>query len=134
MKELKKMGTAQNRKTYLRHGAGPDLFGVSFANIKILQKRIKADHDLAMKPWETGNTDAMTLALYIADPEKLTKAQANRMVKGIRFYMLAGIIGNLIAKTPYWQEIMEKWMSNKKEYIREEVQCSFFASSLFTGD
>ena len=41
MKELKMLGTAQNRKVYKRHGAGEDLFGVSFANLGKLQKKIK---------------------------------------------------------------------------------------------
>ena len=31
MKELKTMGTAQNRKVYGRHGVGQNMFGVSFA-------------------------------------------------------------------------------------------------------
>jgi len=30
MKELEALGTAQNRKVYRRHGAGENLFGVSF--------------------------------------------------------------------------------------------------------
>jgi len=44
MTELKKMGTSQNIKIYKNHGAGDNLFGVSFANLKLLQKKIKIDH------------------------------------------------------------------------------------------
>lgn len=36
MKQLKAMGTAQNRKGYARHGIGPDMCGVSFANLRKL--------------------------------------------------------------------------------------------------
>lgn len=40
MRELKALGTAQNVKVYQRHGAGDNLFGVSFANLYKLQKKI----------------------------------------------------------------------------------------------
>ncbi|MBU0985304.1 MAG: DNA alkylation repair protein, partial [candidate division Zixibacteria bacterium] len=55
MTELKSCGTAQNVKIYRRHGARGDLFGVSFANLGILRKRIGANHDLAEQLWRTGN-------------------------------------------------------------------------------
>jgi|GEM_PF-2575689 hypothetical protein len=60
MATLKKMGTAQNVKIYKRHGAGDNLFGVSFANLKLLKKQIKTDHKLAEKLWRTGNSDEST--------------------------------------------------------------------------
>lgn len=48
--QLKNYGTAQNRKIYARHGADPEnLFGVSFANLNILAKKIKPNHKLAKK-------------------------------------------------------------------------------------
>lgn len=42
MKELKRMGTAQNRKVYARHGVGENMFGVSYANLNALKKKITA--------------------------------------------------------------------------------------------
>ena len=44
---LKSLGTEQNRKIYRRHGAGEDVYGVSFAHLKDLKKKIKTDHDSA---------------------------------------------------------------------------------------
>jgi len=43
--ELKRLGTDQNVKICKRHGAGENLYGVSFANLKQLKKKIKADKD-----------------------------------------------------------------------------------------
>jgi len=54
------MGTAQNKKVYARYGAGENIFGVSFANLKILTKKIKKDHALAVRLWESGNVNSMT--------------------------------------------------------------------------
>jgi hypothetical protein len=44
MTTLRKAGKEQTRKTYLRHGAGENVFGVSFADYGTLQKKIKRDH------------------------------------------------------------------------------------------
>ena len=47
MRELEANGTAQNRKVYARHGAGENMFGVSFANLEKLRKQIKVNHELS---------------------------------------------------------------------------------------
>ena len=73
LQQLKALGTAQNRKVYARHGAGENLYGVSYANLGKLHKQIKVDHG------ETGckTPDA---ARYIrkAVEHKRTKAKAKR--------------------------------------------------------
>ena len=48
MTALEQAGSAQTRKTYARHGAPEPMFGVSFATLKTLVKRIKVDHELAL--------------------------------------------------------------------------------------
>ena len=84
MSELESMGTAQNRKVYPRHGARFPMFGVSFANLGKLQKRIRRDHELAEQLWETGNHDAQMLACRIAAPASITvrRVHAPRRVPG----------------------------------------------------
>lgn len=44
MSALEKAGSAQTRKTYLRHGAREPLFGVRFATLQNLRKRLGVDH------------------------------------------------------------------------------------------
>ncbi|AIK38509.1 hypothetical protein BG07_4909 [Bacillus pseudomycoides] len=44
MHQLEECGTEQNRKTYKNHGAKEPLFGVSFANLKQLKKKIKKEN------------------------------------------------------------------------------------------
>jgi hypothetical protein len=58
MAELARLGTAQNRKVYRRHGVGEPLFGVSYGNLRNLAKRIRVDQDLARELWDSGNHDA----------------------------------------------------------------------------
>jgi len=66
--ELERLGTEQNRRVYARHGVGPKQYGVSFANLKALAKRIKVDHALALELWRSGHHDARLLTAQIADP------------------------------------------------------------------
>jgi 3-methyladenine DNA glycosylase AlkD len=118
MKELKMLGTAQNRKVYKRHGAGEDLFGVSFANLGKLQKKIKIDHDLAEKLWASGNTDAQSLATMIIDPEKVGEDFLDRIVKDISYYSLVDIfVRNIASKSPHARNKMEKWVKSKDEWV-----------------
>lgn len=73
MHELEQMGSVQTRKTYKRHGFKEPMYGVKIADLKKLVKKIKKDHELALKLYQTGNYDAKYLAHYIIDPKKMTK-------------------------------------------------------------
>lgn len=118
MKELKALGTAQNRKVYKRHGAGENLFGVSFANLGKLQKKIKIDHDLAGKLWASGNTDAQSLATMIIDPKQAEEDFLDRMVKDISYYALVDIyVRNIVSKSPHARKKMEQWIKSKDEWV-----------------
>ncbi len=120
MKELEKNGTAQNRKVYQRHGAGKNLFGVSFAVQTKLKKKIKTDHKLARQLWKTRNADAQTLALLIADSQKLTEKETDTWVKEIEgYYMIASYLGNLVAHTPFAKKKSEQWMKSDQEYSKQ---------------
>ena len=78
MSALEAAGSAQTRKTYGRHGIRGPMFGVSFATLKILRKRIGVDHALATALWDTGNYDARNLAVKVADPAQMTAAELDR--------------------------------------------------------
>lgn len=56
MHELEKAGSARTRKTYTRHGVCEPMFGVSFATLKALMKRINVDHELALALWNHKQT------------------------------------------------------------------------------
>jgi 3-methyladenine DNA glycosylase AlkD len=122
MKDLKKHGTAQNVKIYKRHGAGDKLYGVSFANLTAMKKKITVDHDLALQLWETGNADARTLAIMIVDPAQLTASVANRWIADVSYYLLSDLLAGPISKTRFAVAKMEQWMKSKKEFVR---QCGY---------
>ncbi len=107
--ELESLGTAQNRKVYARHGAKPPMFGVSFANFGKLTKRLKTDHDLALKLWRSGILDARILATFIADPARITAATAEAWVRDCSDYGLTDAICRPIGASPVARTLAEKW-------------------------
>ena len=118
MATLQALGTEQNRKIYRRHGAGDELFGVSFGELKKLVRRIKRDQSLAEQLWETGNSDAQTLALMIADPASLKSSQADAWLRSISYSLLADYLAALVAQTEFALTKLSKWTKQKRELTR----------------
>lgn len=117
IKQLKACGTAQNRKVYGRHGIADAMFGVSFADLKALAKKIKVDHDLAVRLWESNNHDARVLATMIADPAKLTARQLDDWARSLGNYVITDALAGLVAKTRYANAKADKWGKSRNDHI-----------------
>lgn len=114
MRELEKAGSAQTRKTYLRHGAAEPMFGVSFATLKSMTKRIDVDHELALALWDTGNFDARNLAVKIVDPARMTPGDLDRWVRETSVSrMCGGFVGMLAAEGPHGAAKAAQWLASK---------------------
>ncbi|MCP5112190.1 MAG: DNA alkylation repair protein, partial [bacterium] len=117
MAELKRMGTAQNRKVYARHGYSDNMFGVSFAHLRQLGKRIRRDHALAQQLWATGNEDARHLACMIADPEAMTSTDLDAWISDIGHYCLADVFSKEVAsRSPHAAKKISTWTRSKSDF------------------
>ncbi|MGA9770942.1 MAG: DNA alkylation repair protein [Blastocatellia bacterium] len=115
--ELKSLGSEQTRKTYKRHGVKGDMFGVSYASLGKLTKKIKVDHKLAEQLWATGNHDARVLATMIADPKQINDKLLEAWVKDLNAYVLTDALARLVSATPLARKKMEKWTKSGQEWI-----------------
>ncbi|HWM25168.1 MAG TPA: DNA alkylation repair protein [Chthoniobacterales bacterium] len=79
--ELKPLGSDGYKKVLFNHGVKEPCFGVKISDLKLIQKRIKMDYQLALDLYDTGNYDAMYLAGLIADDARMTKRDLQRWVK-----------------------------------------------------
>jgi 3-methyladenine DNA glycosylase AlkD len=111
MTALEKAGSAQTRKTYARHGAQEPMFGVSFAVMKTLVKKIGVDHELALALWDTKNHDARVLALKVADPAKVRPADLDRWAGESRVRMCGGYVAMLAAESPHAAAKARDWLA-----------------------
>jgi hypothetical protein len=118
MKELEKKGSESIRKIFLNHGAKGPMFGVKVGDLKVIQKKVKKDHQLAMELFNTGNYDAMYLAGLIADESKMNKKDIQQWAEkshthGISEYTVAWVA----AESEYGWELGMKWIDSPKETI-----------------
>ncbi len=89
------------------------------SEIAKLRKKIKVDHALAMELWKTGNAEARILALQIADPEKLTRADADGLLEDGPVRFVGCYLSDLLARSPIAEETMRAWMKSPDELRRE---------------
>ncbi len=122
MADLKKAGTAQNRKIFPRHGVKGEFFGVSPAQLRSITKKVKVDHDLARQLWATGNHDARMLATMVADPIALTASELDQWVRQVDNYLLADSFSALVARSPQAASRIDRWTRSKREFER---RCGF---------
>ncbi|EMI18180.1 protein containing DUF1061 [Rhodopirellula maiorica SM1] len=115
MAELESLGSAQTRKTYLRHGASEPVFGVKFGDLRPLQKRHRGDSVLAEALMETGNSDAMTLALLIADPQQVSSRQIDAWLKTMQYSLLVGMLADLASRSSFAAAKWKKWSKSRQE-------------------
>ncbi|MBL7993565.1 MAG: DNA alkylation repair protein [Candidatus Kapabacteria bacterium] len=117
MMTLVAAGSEQTRKTYARHGIKGAMFGVSYAVLEKLRKKIKCAQSLALELWETDNHDARILATMIADPAKCTAVVIEDWAKDLDNYALTDALGNLAAQTPEAHKLMTRWMQSEEEWL-----------------
>jgi len=118
MSALEKAGSAQTRKTYARHGAAAPMFGVSFATLKELTKRIGVDHELALALWATGNFDARNLAVKVVDPALISSRDLDRWARDSKVRMCIGYVGSLAAESPHAAAKAAAWLAAADETVR----------------
>lgn len=117
LQELESLGTAQNRKIYKRHGACENLYGVSFANLRKIGKRLKVDHALAQQLWSTGVHEAQLLASMIADPATVEESLVDKWVTELADRTVTGEFSDFVSKTPFFQVKMAAWSDSEDEWI-----------------
>ena len=116
MEALQAAGSEQTRKTYARHGVEIPMFGVSFATLKALYKRIKVDHELALALWQSGNFDARNLAVKVVDPKRLTRPELDRWSRDPTARMCSSYVAQVTAEGPHAHACVAPWLASSDEH------------------
>lgn len=124
--ELKSLATQQTLKTYRRHGANGDVYGVKIADLKKILRKIKGNQSLALDLWKTGNSDAMYLAALAADGSRMTKSQLNHWAKTAWWYMLSEYsVPSVAAEHKDAFAIAARWMGAKSSNVASSGWCTY---------
>lgn len=132
MDELESLGTEQARKIYRRHGGNDPLFGVSFANLGKIKRRIKRDQPLAEGLWATRNGDAQQLAVMIADPAAFDPAKLQHWVDTANCYASVDPLAkDIVVRTPYAVELAARWTASTSPIDQRAGWATVSALALF---
>ncbi len=112
LKQLKALGNEKMRAHNTRYGAGENQFGAKHGDIRVLAKKIKADHKFAMSLWNTGNVDAQLLAALLLKPKDLSAKDVDQLVRTIAFAHVADWLISYIVKQHTEKEALrQEWMA-----------------------
>ena len=135
MDELRSMGADSIKKILLKHGVKEPFFGVKVEHLKVIQKRVKTDYELAKGLFLTGNADAMYLAGLIADDAKMTRedlatwadmAESNNISEYTVPWVAAG--------SRYGLELALEWIGSDKEHIAAAGWCTLSSLMALKAD
>lgn len=119
MAELESLGTEQARKIYRKHGLQDPMFGVSYANLGKLKKRIKCDQPLAEALWATGNHDAQALAVFIADPAAFDTTLLESWARSTANHGIADAFAkDIVIRSPNAMTLALTWIDSEQPKIQ----------------
>jgi len=111
--KLEALGNEKMRAQNTRQGAGDNQFGVRLGEIRKLAKKIKANHELGMALWETGNIDARMLAILLIKPKSLSADEMDCMVRSVDFTRVADWLNAYVVKNhPDKETLRRSWMTD----------------------
>ena len=115
--QLKSLGDDARRKHNIKAGAPDDQFGVNLGDIRTIAKKIKTDHELALKLWETGNMEAQLVATLIIKPKSLSAKEVDRLTRSTTCAQVAEWLNSyVVAQHPEKERLREKWMKDKDRW------------------
>ncbi len=110
--KLESLGDEARRDYNVKSGAPSNQFGVKLGDIRALAKKIKTDHGLALKLWETGNVEAQLLATLMIEPKALSAGELEKLVRSTAYSQVAEWLQSyVVAQHPDKEALRRKWMT-----------------------
>jgi 3-methyladenine DNA glycosylase AlkD len=112
LKQLNALGNEKTRTHNTKYGASNNQFGVKHGDIRVLAKKIKTNHELALALWKTGNIDAQLLATHLIKPKDLSAKEMDRMVRSVTFAHVADWLHAYVVKQhPDNETLRQEWVA-----------------------
>jgi 3-methyladenine DNA glycosylase AlkD len=117
---LKRHGTKAVRDGMGRYAIPSDkAFGVSVGATRQQAKRLGRNHDLATALWLTGWYEARMLAIFVAEPIRVTSAQMDHWVRDFDNWAICDTACfHLFDRTPHAWRKVEQWSDRPEEFVK----------------
>ncbi|PWF87377.1 DNA alkylation repair protein [Kocuria rosea] len=110
MAELAALEDPRARAVNERHG---DDHGVNLTQLRAVAKRLKAQQDLALELWGTGDTAARLLALLICRPKAFERDELDAMVRETRVPKVHDwFVNYVVKKSPHAEDLRLAWLAD----------------------
>jgi 3-methyladenine DNA glycosylase AlkD len=114
--QLETLGDDARRAHNTKAGAPENQFGVKLGDIRAIAKKIKTDHELALKLWDTGNVEAQLLATLIIKSKSLSAVEVDKLTRSTTCAQVADWLNAyVVAEHPEKEALREKWMMAKEK-------------------
>lgn len=108
--ELAALEDPRARAINERHG---DDHGVNLGKLRVIAKRLKTDHELALALWATGETPARLLALLIARPKAFGEDELDTMLRASPAPKVQDwLVSYVVKKGPHAEALRRRWMDD----------------------
>ena len=108
--ELATLEDPKIRAVSEKHG---DDYGVNLGRLRAVAKRLKTQHDLARRLWETGDTAARLLALLICRPKAFERADLDTMLREARSPKVHDwLVNYVVKKGPHAEALRRTWLAD----------------------
>ncbi len=110
MAELAALEDPKARAVNEKHG---DDHGVNLGKLRAIAKRLKTQHELACRLWETGDTAARLLALLICRPKAFGRDELDAMLREARRPKVHDwLVNYVVKKSPHAEELRLAWFAD----------------------
>ncbi|WP_306191080.1 MULTISPECIES: DNA alkylation repair protein [unclassified Streptomyces] len=110
MAELAELEDPKLRAVNEKHG---DDHGVNLGKLRALAKRLKTQHELACRLWETGETAARLLAILICRPKAFEREELDVMVREARSSKVHDwLVNYVVRKNAHSEELRLAWSAD----------------------
>ena len=114
LKELESLGDAKVKALNTKNGVSDKQYGVKLGDLRVVAKKIKLNHALALELWETGHFDARMLSMLIIEPKKLSADELDRLVRSADHARIADWLNSYVVKVhPENEKLRQRWMKDK---------------------
>ncbi len=108
--ELAALEDPRAREVNERHG---DDHGVNLGALRAVAKRLKTQHELARRLWDTGDTAARLLALLVCRPKEFSRDELDRMLREARTPKVHDwLVSYVVKKSPHREDLRVSWFAD----------------------
>lgn len=108
--ELTALADPKIREVNEKHG---DDHSVNLGRLRAVAKRLKTQHELAHRLWQTEDTAARLLALLICRPKAFERDELDRMVREARTPKVHDwLVNYVVKKSPHAEELRGAWSAD----------------------